>query len=213
MFPSTNILYRVLKLQSPKGEGTCFTLDVSGRQYIVTARHIVEGIENLEELKLLDENNKILTPVSVVVHDDPEIDVAVMTFGCKITHEDFEVNPSSRGMKIGQNLLFLGFPYGLSTKFKGNLPLVKGCIFSGRDEIGHYYLDGHNNPGFSGGPVVLCGNPSKPAIVGIIEGFHIGDTNHDSYNSGIIIASRIEHALDLIEDNPAGFKFQTKKSP
>jgi hypothetical protein len=67
--------------------------------------------------------------------------------------------------RITQEVCFLGFPYG-SFYTRGEpinrgflLALVKRAIgssmpFNGRDEVMVCYLDGINNPGFSGGSAV-----------------------------------------------------------
>ena len=68
-------------------------------------------------------------------------------------------------MIYGQDAYFLGFPYGLKSEyedFNNNFPVpfVKKAIVSSLDTDKDcnrqiIFLDGHNNPGFSGGPVVF----------------------------------------------------------
>src|SRR5690606_9911509 len=62
----------------------------------------------------------------------------------------------------GDNGIFLGYPYGFRTNDKSNLnlgfpfPLIKRANFSGlttENDVVTLWLDGHNNPGFSGGPI------------------------------------------------------------
>ena len=75
-------------------------------------------------------------------------------------------------------------------------------------------LDGHNNPGFSGGPVV-CQIANELTAIGIVSGYHnepksiyVGqsETPFTYYdNTGIVVAAAIDHALDLIQRNPIGF--------
>ena len=62
----------------------------------------------------------------------------------------------------GQDVYFLGFPYGLHGDMSAlsndlPFPFVKKGIISlfHNDGVNRIYLDGHNNPGFSGGPVVF----------------------------------------------------------
>lgn len=88
----------------------------------------------------------------------------------------------------GQEAFFLGYPYGLYTSFRdGKMasPLMKHAYISaatncaslypdGSKDDGVFLLDGLNNPGFSGGPVVAPdllspGHPFK--LVGVISGF------------------------------------------
>ena len=77
-------------------------------------------------------------------------------------------------------------------------------------------LDGHNNPGFSGGPVIFSpyGQLQDVRVAGVISGYKfawdkvfIQDTETDlavKYNTGIIIAYSIEYAVELIRANPIG---------
>ena len=68
---------------------------------------------------------------------------------------------------LGQEVYFLGYPYGLYTTFgdQGGVALIKHACISARVACSAIYpdgdkdtmlilLDGLNNPGFSGGPIV-----------------------------------------------------------
>lgn len=121
---------------------------------------------------------------------------------------------SDDGITYGQDLYFLGFPYGMSSdigELNGNFPLpfVRKGILSilhfnqpGRPFI----IDGHNNPGFSGGPVVFKrGNDFQ--VAGVIHGYNPeyrmenGQlTPIENTNSGMVIAYSISNALDLIRE-------------
>jgi hypothetical protein len=78
------------------------------------------------------------------------------------------------------------------------------------------FLDGHNNPGFSGGPVVFHDAINdRFRIISVISGYlkkslmPLKDnppTEYNlSFNSGIIITTGIEHAFSLIHSIPEGF--------
>ena len=98
------------------------------------------------------------------------------------------------------------------------MPYTKRCTVSGMDQDTHLWiLDGINNVGFSGGPVILgTGNDLK--IVAVISGYRMepaeiirGDPKPDqapkdtiNLNSGFILAYDIQHAVDLIRKNPIG---------
>lgn len=80
-----------------------------------------------------------------------------------------------------------------------------------------YLLDGHNNPGFSGGPVVFH-VPGKQKleykVIGVISAYRQqeGDVYYDGKatglkhveNAGIIIAPSIKRVIDIINENPIG---------
>ena len=45
MSVTTNILRRTFRMRHRDKCGTCFTVDVDNRRYLVTARHLVETIQ------------------------------------------------------------------------------------------------------------------------------------------------------------------------
>ena len=46
-----NVLLRVFQLKIGDSTGTCFTIDHNGRQYIITAKHVVSSLpENKEHV-------------------------------------------------------------------------------------------------------------------------------------------------------------------
>ena len=58
-------------------------------------------------------------------------------------------------MILSENVCFLGYPFNFATGDKGinagfPVPFVKKAIVSAFEDS-TIYLDGHNNPGFSGG--------------------------------------------------------------
>lgn len=112
-------------------------------------------------------------------------------------------------------MLFLGFPYGLYTlAFGRHHPFEKHAYLSAIDNLEQsaeiFYLDGFNNPGFSGGPVIFL-NPktSKWMILAVLSGYRpmnaqtrVGKNTVDTnilVNSGIVVSYSIQHALDAID--------------
>ena len=86
---------------------------------------------------------------------------------------------------MGQDAYFLGFPYGIRIDSKGlngpyPLAVIKRGTVSGVIALGNdaktemVLLDGYNNPGFSGGPIVFRDlNQSAVVLklIGVISGF------------------------------------------
>jgi hypothetical protein len=128
------------------------------------------------------------------------------------------------GIVWGQDVYLLGFPYGwygdlgeMNRNFP--LPFVKkailSCTYMKDDGVQHFFLDGHNNPGFSGGPVVFKEpHRSEFKVASVISGYRY---THEPvfagkeelalayrYNTGIIISYGIKHAVDMISANPSG---------
>ncbi|WP_299185302.1 serine protease [uncultured Aquimarina sp.] len=218
---TSNVYTRVFHLKYGEGTGTCFAIDFDKKQYLITAKHVIEGLHDGDRVEFYHENKWITLPVKVVGHHKTA-DVSVISINQKLA--EFPLEPSIVGLTYGQDLYFLGFPYRLvnevNNKINRNfpLPLVKKGILSAmlNDEQGNYFLiDGINNPGFSGGPVVYkLPNQNDFRIAGIISGYK--SANEPIYqgeielplnvraNTGIVIAYNIENALELIRVNPIG---------
>jgi len=100
---------------------------------------------------------------------------------------DFTLNTGNAGEGIGGDCEFLGFPYGGGWKAQFQLdanradsmvpvwfPYVKHCTVSGQVHDKNFLiwvLDGINNEGFSGGPV-LYGTGQSQKVFAVISGFH-----------------------------------------
>lgn len=123
------------------------------------------------------------------------------------------------GLFLSQEAYFLGYPFGFSIDGRQlnagyPLPFVKQALCSAFDlperENRRLFLDGHNNPGFSGGPVVyLDVNTKKLTIAGVISGYHnqpdivLKNGQPTEYtvqsNSGIIVAYDIDTIIKAIK--------------
>lgn len=220
----TNALQRTFRLKYRESTATCFTIDVDGRQYIVTARHALPNISDPVTIQLQHEGTwKDLTCAVVGLGAD-EVDIAVLAppHAISPTHP---LEATTKGMYLSQDAFFLGFPYGLHSEIGAlnrdfPLPLVKKACVSLFSLTGsgpkYLLLDGHNNPGFSGGPVVYAVVGHLPAtnVAGVVSGYRfewdkvfVKDQETDlafKYNTGIVIAYSIEHAVDLIRSRPIG---------
>ena len=223
---TADVFARVHRLKYRELTGTCFAIEVAGRQYLVTAKHLVESIFKDGEIELYGPTSPyvsdwIPTPVTLVGHAD-DADISVLASGYRHATPLSVQLRSGGGISLGQDLYFFGFPYGLSSigaPSSHPFPLLKKGMFSGLSE-GRWYLDGHNNPGFSGGPVFLprVSETIPSTIVGVVSGYRPGTEELHQWdgvswdavegivsNSGIMVAYSIQHALDLIKQNPIGF--------
>ncbi len=220
---TTNVYKRIFRIKYGAGCGTCFTVDVEGRQYLVTARHVVAGMSDSDYIEVFYENRWQTMEVKLVGEAPGEADITVLAPSVQLSPV-FPLPATNVGLAWSQDVYFLGFPYNLFADIgevnrNFPLPFVKKAILSGMsrtdDGIQRLFLDGHNNPGFSGGPVVwteVGSNEYKVAVV--ISGYryenepvYVGEEATAMayrYNTGIIIAYAIEHATDLIQHNPIG---------
>lgn len=161
----SEVLTRVLLIQVGDVYGSGFTIDVDGRQYIVTAKHVVEKLPNEAASTIQVRNKNSWAPLSVTVFkcDDP-VDIAVLIPSAQVT-VNLPLEPTSKGLFLGQDAYFVGFPFALQfAKTYGSLPNVFG--FVGKATVGQIdsmpdrkmqriLLDAFINPGISGSPVVF----------------------------------------------------------
>ncbi len=206
-----------IQYADPNSFGTAFTIEIEKRQYIITAGHVVQGIKRRDEVRLKTSTNWVVVPVTVI--DTPaNADIAVLAPPQQITTA-FPVIPSLGGAIMAQDVYFLGFPYGLATPMRDfNIAFIKKGIFSSivadANGIQLIYLDGHNNPGFSGGPIAFKNSGSGEwQIGGVITGYRwatngvISRTDTNAFvkeNTGIVVGVSIDIAVKAIKANPIG---------
>lgn len=222
----SEILDRVFKLVCEDGNnGAAFTMECNGSQFLVTAKHIFEDLGFPKEgtIGLLTDNGKYtLYEVDIKYPADAKVDIAVMRLK---THQYVsKVYPNlntSEGLRFGQDVLFLGFPYDydkLSMSFpesKRPVPFIRKACFAGRFKDGHscMFFDGYNNPGFSGGPICYRSTDAPDgmmSVAAVISCYHfkkqdVLDKNGqptESYvesNTGIVAAYDIKEAVQVAE--------------
>jgi len=218
---TSNVITRVFHLKYGEGTGTCFAIDYDKKQYLVTAKHVISDLKDDDSVEIYYNSNWVKVNVKIIGHH-PTADVSVFCIDSLLAKHKLE--PTSNGIIYGQDTYFLGFPYRLQDEEGGQLnrnfpmPLVKkatlSCFLS--DDTGDFMLlDGINNPGFSGGPVVFT-EPYKKEfkVAGIISGYKFSEEptymqNQQTpvtvrTNTGIIIAYEIKHAIEMITKNPIG---------
>ena len=203
--------------------GTAFTLDVNGRQYLISARHVVGEAQSNVQLKVFLNKQWAELPVSMVGVGRGEIDIVVLAPTTRLS-EDIELAPSL-SLVLGQDVFFAGFPLlmhanGGELMYGRPLPFVKkGTLSAGwdpDDSIKCLYVDAINNEGFSGGPLVFSEHTSgQLKVAAVVSKFKteeepVLDANGEDtglkvkYNSGFLLAYGINHALDIIRRNPVG---------
>jgi hypothetical protein len=213
------ILERTMFIKTPNGTATAFKVDYRGKVYLVTTRHIVAGlpatratiqvreVEEWEDLHTI----KILFPKSA------DVDIAVLETE-ELMGEPYHISMAREpgGVLLGQQVWYLGFPFaGIRTRageFK--VPFIKRGAMSAVDTTNPnaivLYVDGFNNPGFSGGPIVYWDlHIQKYRIVGVVQGYkedtarinvNGGRVNTQLLvNSGILVGYSIAHAIQAIE--------------
>lgn len=222
---TANVFRRTFFIKYGQSTGTAFTIDHGGKQYLVTARHVCPSIADGNTIAVYRHGQWLDWPVKVVGAGTPgnlEDDVIVLALDAQVS-PSFSMPATSAGLVWGQDVYFLGFPYGLHTANAPNdgypLPLIKRALMSGSvgQQVETFLLDGHNNPGFSGGPAVFrpVGSPNGEfRVFGIVSAFkseNIPITFQGNQtglsspaNTGIVVCPAIKRAVDFIEANPIG---------
>lgn len=219
---TANVIQRVFQMRWGKNGGSCFTIDVDGKQYICTAKHVLDGFGS-GKVELFHDGKWKYLDVECVGYGSNDTDICVLS--SKIQLSALSLDSTADGITLGQDVFFLGFPYGIVTVM-GDLnrqfpvPFVKKAILSAmlQGDQSVLLLDGHNNPGFSGGPVVFSevGKPkNRYRVASIVSGYRFepepivdkgGSKTPLTYhaNTGIVVSYNIRHALDAIHANPIG---------
>lgn len=214
---TSNILQRVTRLQATMS-GSAFTFETDGRQYLATARHVVGGVTAGDSVKLMIDNEWRAWTLTGAWHSpEPTIDVSVLSLEQSI-HPALSAELTTDGLAWGQEVYFLGYPFGISggaMMHDGRpLPFIKHGIMSGSEgvPISTIYVDGANNPGFSGGPLVFQYR-STFRIAGVVSGWkssltqvEVGDLLDGTYresdtlrvavDTGIVTTYSVLHAVN-----------------
>lgn len=240
-----SILTRVFMVQSAYFKASIFCVDVDGREYWITAKHVLTGAEHppYGSLKIESVSLKILDQLSPQEHWIPvtfkvldpgkDIDIAVLAAPTPLLNKPAASEPlASSTVLIGGDCEFLGFPFGEGWRasFENGqsawLPYIKHCTVSAmnKDAATIWVLDGINNKGFSGGPVIFSAGADQK-IMAVVSGYETelaqvspsaahkraqkpaqrasaGGTV--TLNAGFIVAYDTSYALDAIHKNPIG---------
>lgn len=219
---SSEIHARVMQISFGGDAGTGFLHNRRRRQYLITARHLGASFCPTQGLSIL--HARVWKPIAcrLIGHAEGEPDVSVFAVPAPIMASE-AAPPSDQppNLSYGMDAYFLGFPFGLYGDHGAMvrdypMPFVKRAIAASlTDRHGLFHLDGINNEGFSGGPVVVRHHESNHhAVVGVVSGYTANASSvlqgeHDTglivqENSGLIRAFHIAVANHIIDNNPTG---------
>ncbi len=201
MIVPKGIVNRVFRIQYNNSSGTAFTIEYLSRQYVVTAKHLLGDMVlqgQICNVRILHVGGYDERKVKVHIHDNDFIDIAVLEpiDGKDVGRRD-GVGMSMEGMVIADDLLVAGFPLECSDPIPGTdrpMPFFKKATLSAvvTDHNARVVmLDGHNNQGFSGGPVVY--KPSRGrglSICAVVSGYNTADVpvhSRDGIDTGFFI--------------------------
>ena len=223
----SNSITRVLQMILNSSTATCFTTEYNGEQYLITAKHVFEniGYANHTTIQVYQEHMWKNLDVDVFYHEIKEIDIAIMKFALNSITQKLPIEYNCNNICYSQDAFFLGFPFGcMMDNFSQNsgypVPLIKKCTVSGimnENNISYFLLDGQNNQGFSGGPVIFNEiltdkneYKSEYKICAVISGYRfysspVFDQSGSQVpfftkeNAGLIIAYDIKYAFEIIK--------------
>ena len=213
------IIYRVHHIKGQNGTGTAFIVQRDEKQYLVTAKHIFPDLQSgdIVDFGLYYKENWISSSGErIYFHDIESVDIGVIPLK-KHIYKGVNIEISYNNLALGQDVYFLGYPYNLKSKRYGSnhpfpMPLIKKGVFSAliKDENGAemFYLDGHNNPGFSGGPAIFKSiHDGNEYIFGVISAYILqsgkistpmGELEYHE-NSGIVVTYSADYINSIID--------------
>lgn len=215
-----NVFKRIIFIKYNDYYGTSFTVEVNDKQYIITAKHIVEGIKQNDSIFFFQDNQWKKIEVKNIQFKNPKVDAIVLVPSIQLTPIT-NVEFTSMDIEFGQDVYFLGFPFGFKTdigSLNNNFPIafIKKGICSSIDntspEIVVIWIDGYCNPGFSGGPIVFKDSFTENyKIAGVLIGYYneridVMDKKDKTglyveINSGLIYSIDIDSIIKLIKEN------------
>jgi hypothetical protein len=250
---TNNILFRTLMVRTATEQASMFSVDVDGREYWITVKHLLTGAKHMPVGSVAAKRVSlfVLDPSSAdqrwipnnfsVLDPGKDIDIVVLAPEHSIRPTKLNSLPiSAEGAPIGGECEFLGFPFAgawmANLKDGGvyRMPFIKHCYLSGQinEPQRIWVLDGVNNEGFSGGPVVIF-TGAEQKILGVVSGFRtetsdvvsvpiqqqpttsqngkqsganrpVKSKNVVNMNAGLIFAFDASYALEAIKKNPIG---------
>jgi S1-C subfamily serine protease len=216
MYATSNILSRVVRIVCNNSMGTGTVIDYAGSVYLVTARHVLPDDE-AKPLSIIHQSRTWNGVCPRLRGVDPRADVSVLRLPDDWSMSDLTIELSTAGVILSSDVMFLGFPYGYTMRVseKDGWPFIKKATLSAHDnseDLEVFYLDGINNPGFSGGPVFVSSTQGPPKLFSIVSGyiykpmpiFAKGEEVPDAFvqmNTGIMITYSIRHALEALSQS------------
>jgi len=211
------MLVRTLYIKAGNKSGTSFLIDYRGKSYFVTAKHVVSDLPRKgAKFQVFRQQDWKDVTADVLEPHNNEVDIAVLDPKWDATPSDWAPELSSGSVNMGGQVYFLGYPFGLHNLFKAEyVPFVKQGVLSAIDGSDAtavlIYVDGFNNEGFSGGPIIAF-TDQKWRVLGVVKGYRqeaaktaVAGRSVDTnvlVNSGILVAYDIKHALEAIDAVP-----------
>jgi Trypsin-like peptidase domain len=131
------ILGRTIFIKGPTEAGTAFSVDYKGKVYLVTAKHVIAGVpaQNATIQIQQDGQWKDYHTVRTLFPSSDNVDIVVFETNERV-EAPYSVTASRiSGPTMGQQIWFLGYPFGIASHFKGGkiAPFIKRGTMSAVD--------------------------------------------------------------------------------
>jgi hypothetical protein len=206
--------------------GSAFTIEVDGRQYLVTAKHVIAGFDvgakDSDPVCFFFKENWHTLEINRVWYPSDGSDVAVMSLR-HIMGQTNEHGPDANFLRH-QDCYIVGFPYAQRSspailERENGFPypfarkgIIAGVMKESDKQHPTLYVDTYANPGFSGGPIVFE-RLDRPRgyhyrICGVLQGYMQTEEPVIGYekkavstlsifgNAHLSVGSSIQYAID-----------------
>jgi serine protease Do len=177
--------------RQPQKKGTGSGVIISGDGYIVTNNHVVDFADNVNVT--LSDNRKF---TANVVGTDPNADIAVLkinTTGLPAIQKG-----NSQGLKIGEWVLAIGFPYDIGTTVTAGIVSATHKSLKETQKAMEDFIqtDAVVNPGNSGGALV----DANGKLIGINTAIQTRTGSYEGYSFAIPIDKVNTVVEDIIKN-------------
>ena len=128
---TSNVIQRTLHIKRDNSEGTAFTLDHGGKQYLVTARHVVEGIASGERIFVVHEGQRKPVKIRVVGVGEGDVDVAVLACQQQLTPMPPVGAIGAKGLLLWAASLLSWVPVRMELWWRGHQPRLACAVREG----------------------------------------------------------------------------------
>ena len=220
---TTNVLNRVYRFKAGTQTGASFTLDINDGMYLVTAKHLLSDLVEGSQPQVFTGGEWKSIKSRAIFPSSDDVDIVAYKLSGQVNSR-LPLGPLNEKVAISQTVYFVGYPHGLSSQGhlkSGSLieiPFIKAgilsAIYAQKPDAVIMFVDGHNNPGFSGGPLVFRPASKKRfQVAGVVRGYiheklpikkndntaEDKDTLITEGNAGIVVCYSIKHIVDAIE--------------
>ncbi|HEY3520038.1 MAG TPA: trypsin-like peptidase domain-containing protein, partial [Rhodanobacteraceae bacterium] len=132
---TSNVYHRIFQIRLGENTGTCFTIDIDNKQYLITARHVLDKWDPSSKGYLCHTDEWKELALTIAGIGTGAADIAVLTTNRQLS-PNLPMEPTAAASVWGQDVYFLGFPYGWRVNVDANLnrgfplPFVKKAIIS-----------------------------------------------------------------------------------